>query len=126
MKKTRKVKQLQTQYSLQWSLKVGHYLGTLNHHKAIKLVNVKPVIFHRWISGKLAAPENKLGKIRYYAFDTFRKRHRKLMSMTLSAEELNEEALRARFLWKIMLFDQLSVVAKRRFCAGLKRNKVSR
>lgn len=126
MKHTRKMRKLHTQYSLQWSLKVGHHLGTLNHHKAIKLVNVKPSIFHRWMSGKLAAPKVKLDRIKCYAFDAFRKRHRKSANLGLPVAELDEDMIRARYLWKSMLFDQLNMVAKRRFCAALKRKKVCR
>jgi hypothetical protein len=115
-----KMRKLQTQYSLQWSLKIGDHLGTLDSQKAIKLANVKPAIFQRWISGKLAAPNNKLERIKHCAFDTVRKRHRKIPNLKLE-NELDEEIIKARLLWKSMIFDQLNTVAKRRFCTGLKK-----
>lgn len=115
-----KARKLHTQYSLQWSLKVGDHLGTLNRGTAIKLVNVKPVIFYRWISGKLVAPANKLERIKCHAFATANKQYRKV-TYRKPRTEWNEEMIRARFLWKSMIFDQLSMVGKRRFCDGVKK-----
>lgn len=120
MKNKTKIKKLHTQYSLQWSLKVGDQLGTLNMHKAIQLAKVKPIIFQRWVSGKLAAPVNKLDQIKHHAFAIIRQKHRKKINHTLLIEE-DEEIIKARFLWKNMIFDQLGMVAKRRFCTGLKK-----
>ncbi len=115
-----KIKKLHTQYLLNWSLKVGDQLGTLNRHKAIQLANVKPAVFNRWASGKLAAPSCKLNRIKHHAFSTFRVRHRKKVNQCF-ATEMDPETIKARFLWKSMIFDQLSMVAKHRFCSGLKK-----
>jgi hypothetical protein len=120
MKNKRKYKKLYTQHSLNWSLKIGDHLGTLTPHQAVRLVNTKPVIFHRWLSGKLAAPVNKLEKIKSCAFAEFRRRHRKvsrLQRITISDVEL----IKAKFLWKNMIFDQMNMITKRRFCIGLKK-----
>lgn len=115
-----KLKKLHTQHSLKWSLKIGAHLGTLTRYQAIQLVNVKPAIFHRWISGKLAAPASKLERIKHRAFAKLRRKHRKAVNFTWMTE-FDEELMKARFLWKNMLFDQLNMAAKRRFCARLKR-----
>lgn len=114
------LKKLYTQHSLEWSLKVGNHLGTLTRYQAMRLVNVKPVTFHRWLSGKLAAPENKLEKIKSCAFADFRRRPRKIAHLSRVAEA-DVEVIKAKFLWKNMLFDQLHMTAKRRYCAGLTR-----
>ncbi|HSH88087.1 MAG TPA: hypothetical protein VK958_12645 [Methylophilus sp.] len=120
MNNKNKIKKLHTQCLLNWSLKVGDQLGTLSKPKAIKLANVKPAVFHRWKSGKLAAPSCKLNRIKHHAFATLRIRHRKKLNLCL-AVGLDEEMIRAQFLWKNMIFDQLSMVAKRRFFTGLKK-----
>ena len=120
MKNKRKYKKLYTQNSLKWSLKIGDYLGTLTPHQAVRLVNAKPAIFHRWMSGKLAAPVSKLEKIKSCAFAEFRRRHRKasrLQQVTAS----DVEVIKAKFLWKNMIFDQMNMITKRRFCIGLKK-----
>lgn len=115
-----RLKKLYTQHSLQWSLKVGSQLGTLTRDQAVKLVNVKPVIFHRWISGKLAAPAIKLDKIKRCAFAELRRPYKKTRRLNQETES-DIEIMKAKFLWKNMIFDQLHMVAKRRFCAGLKK-----
>lgn len=120
MKNKRKYKKLYTQHSLKWSLKIGDHLGTLTPYQAVKLVNTKPAIFHRWMSGKLAAPVNKLEKIKSCAFAEFRRRHRKTSRLKrVTASDV--EVIKARFLWKNMIFDQLNMISKRRFCIGLKK-----
>jgi hypothetical protein len=120
MKNKRKYKKLYTQQSLKWSLKIGDYLGTLTPHQAVKLVNTKPAIFHRWMSGKLAAPVNKLEKIKSCAFAEFRRRHRKALRLQrITASDV--EVIKAKFLWKNMIFDQMNMITKRRFCIGLKK-----
>jgi hypothetical protein len=120
MKNKIKIKKLHTKCLLNWSLKVGDQLGTLNKHKAIKLANVKPAVFHRWVSGKVAAPSCTLNRIKHHAFATLRIRHRKKLNQCL-AVGLDEEIIKAQFLWKNMIFDQLSMPAKRRFFTGLKK-----
>lgn len=120
MKNKRKYKKLYTQHSLKWSLKIGDHLGTLTPSQAVRLANTKPVIFHRWVSGKLAAPVSKLEKIKSCAFAEFRRRHRKATRLNrVTASDL--EVLKARFLWKNMIFDQMNMISKHRFCIGLKR-----
>jgi hypothetical protein len=114
-----RIAKLHTQHSLQWSLKIGGYLGTLNRQKAIKLVNVKPVVFHRWISGALAAPANKLHHIKQHAYAALRARQRKRGKQPQTADT-NEQVIRAQFAWKQLIFDLLRVIAKRRFCARMK------
>lgn len=120
MKNKRKYKKLYTQHSLKWSLKIGDYLGTLTPHQAVRLVNAKPAMFHRWMSGKLAAPVSKLEKIKSCAFAEFRRRHRKV-SRWQRVTTSDVEVIKARFLWKNMLFDQMNMITKRRFCIGLKK-----
>lgn len=115
-----KFKKIYTQYSLKWSLKIGSHLGTLTRDQAPKLVNVKPAIFHRWISGKLAAPVSKLDKIKSCAFAEFRRRHRRVMPLK-PVSESDLEVMQAKFVWKNMIFDQMSMNAKRRFCSRLKK-----
>lgn len=120
MKNKRKYKKLYTQHSLKWSLKIGDYLGTLTPHQAVRLVNAKPAIFHRWMSGKLAAPVSKLEKIKSCAFAEFRRRHRKASRLKrVTASDV--EVIKAKFLWKNMIFDQMNMITKRRFCIGLKK-----
>lgn len=120
MKNKRKYKKLYTQHSLKWSLKIGDHLGTLTPYQAVKLVNTKPAIFHRWMSGKLAAPVSKLEKIKSCAFAEFRRRHRKTSRLKrVTASDV--EVIKARFLWKNMIFDQLNMISKRKFCIGLKK-----
>lgn len=120
MKNKGNYKKLYTQHSLKWSLKIGDHLGTLTPYQAVKLVNTKPAIFHRWMTGKLAAPVNKLEKIKSCAFAEFRRRHRKTSRLKrVTASDL--EVIKARFLWKNMIFDQLNMISKRRFCIGLKK-----
>jgi hypothetical protein len=120
MKNKIKIKKLHTQCLLNWSLKVGDQLGTLSKPKAIKLANVKPAVFQRWVSGKMVAPSCKLSRIKHHAFATFRIRHRKKLNQCM-AVDLDEEVIKAQFLWKNMIFDQLSMAAKRRFFTGLKK-----
>ncbi|MGP1718185.1 MAG: hypothetical protein ACTS9Y_13475 [Methylophilus sp.] len=119
MQNKSRVEKIHTQHSLNWSLKIGKYLGTLNLQKAIKLANVKPVVFHRWISGALAAPANKLERIKHHAFAVTRRKPRKQLNQ-LKINDTDEQTIRARFVWKQMIFDQLRMVAKRRFCIRLK------
>jgi hypothetical protein len=114
-----RIAKLHTQHSLEWSLKIGGYLGTLNRQKAIKLVNVKPVVFHRWISGALAAPAEKLDIIKQYAYAALRTRQRKRRKQPQIADT-SEQIIRAQFAWKQLIFDQLRVVAKRRYCKRMK------
>lgn len=120
LKNKSRIKKLHTQYSLNWSLEVGTQLGTLNLDQAIQLANVKPAIFHRWISGTLAAPTYKLDRIKYHAFATSKRKHRKQLNQHKIAK-VDEEIIIARLLWKQMIFDQLRMVAKRRFCYRLKK-----
>ncbi len=89
-------------------------------NNAIRLANVKPAVFHRWVSGKAAAPSCKLNCIKHHAFATLRIKHRKKLNQCLDVG-LDEEIIKAQFLWKNMIFDQLSMVAKRRFFSGLKK-----
>jgi dsDNA-specific endonuclease/ATPase MutS2 len=114
-----RIEKLQTQYSLEWSLKIGEYLGTLTLQKAIKLANVRPDIFHRWLSGGLAAPAEKLDIIKQHAYAALRTRQRKRPKQHQIADT-NEQVIRAQFAWKQLIFDQLRVVAKRRFCTRMK------
>jgi hypothetical protein len=114
-----RIAKLHTQYSLEWSLKIGGYLGTLTRQKAIKLVNVKPVVFHRWISGALVAPADKLDHIKQYAYAALRARQRKRPKQNQIADT-DAQVIKAQFVWKQLIFDQLRVVAKRRFCKHMK------
>lgn len=111
---------MHTQYSLNWSLKVGAQLGTLDLNRAIQLAHVKPAIFHRWVSGLLAAPSYKLERIKYEAFAISKKKHRKQFKQHKITNG-DEEIITARLFWKQMIFDQLRMVAKRRFCNHLKK-----
>ncbi|MGQ2966664.1 hypothetical protein [Methylophilus sp.] len=119
MQNKSRIEKLQTQYSLEWSLKIGAYLGTLNLHQAIKVANVKPAIFHRWISGSLAAPADKLDSIKQHAYAALRTPQRKRRKQHQIADT-NEQVIKAQFVWKQLIFDQLRVVAKRRFCTRMK------
>lgn len=120
MRNKNNIKKLHTQYSLKWSLKVGKQLGTLNLQQAMQLAKVKPAIFHRWVSGILAAPPMQLDRIKYYAFATSRRKHRKQLSQ-YKITNIDEEIMTARLLWKHMIFDELRMVAKRRFCTSIKK-----
>lgn len=111
-----KIQKIYTQHSLAWSLKVGGHMGTLTSNQAARLANVKPVVFHRWIFGKLAAPMSKLEKIKKCAFGEFNRCHRKIKYYSQS-QMADIDVIKARFIWKGMIFDQLRMTAKRRFCA---------
>lgn len=116
----RKYKKIYTQQSLKWSLKIGEHLGTLTPYQAVRLVNTKPSIFNRWLTGKLAAPASKLEKIKSFAFDKFKRGYRKASRLKrVTASDV--EVIKAKFLWKNMIFDQMNMNAKRRFCARLKK-----
>jgi hypothetical protein len=119
MRNKSRIEKLQTQYSLEWSLKIGAYLGTLTLQKAIKLAEVKPAIFHRWLIGALAAPASKLDRIKQHAYAALRTVQRKRRKQHHVADT-DEQVIKAQFLWKQLIFDQLRVVAKRRFCTRMK------
>ncbi|WP_379055701.1 hypothetical protein [Methylophilus luteus] len=119
MRNKSRIEKLQTQYSLEWSLKIGAYLGTLTRQKAIKLADVKPAIFQRWLFGALAAPADKLNRIKQHAYAALRTRQRKKRKQHQVAHT-NEQIIKTQFLWKQLIFDQLRVVAKRRFCTRMK------
>ena len=121
MNTRKRIRKLHTQHSLQWSLKIGHHLRTINQQKAIQLANVNPTTFHRWISGKLIAPVIKLDKIKHHALALPKRKHRKIVRLKLTTA-FDEETLRAKFLWRHMIFDQLGMRAKRRFCEKLRRS----
>lgn len=113
-------KKIHTKYSLNWSLKIGSHLGTLDYYQAARLANVKPAIFHRWVSGKLAAPVKKLDKIKCCAFDEFPRRHRRATRLT-QVTQSDIEAIKAKYLWKNVIFDQMNMKAKQKFCTRLKK-----
>jgi hypothetical protein len=119
MRNKSRIEKLQTQYSLKWSLKIGAYLGTLTRQKAIKLADVKPAIFQRWLFGALVAPASKLDRIKQHAYAALRTGPRKRRKQHQGADT-DEQVIKAQFLWKQLIFDQLREVAKRRFCTRMK------
>lgn len=78
MNHKKELEKIFTQQSLKWSLNVGYQMQTLTHHQAMRLLEVKPMIFHRWLNGKLAAPINKLDLIKRCAYGDLNRPYRRI------------------------------------------------
>ena len=122
MQDRNRLKKLHTQYTLIWCLKIGEYLGTLSLKELTHLVNVKPNMLDRWLSGKQAAPDVKLNIIKRRAFAPYRigYSHHVLRSYANEAA-LNAELVETKYLWKMMLFDEMTTLTKRRYCKRFKK-----
>lgn len=122
MQDRNRLKKLHTQYTLIWCLKIGEYLGTLSLKELTHLVNVKPDTLDRWLSGKQAAPEIKLNIIKRRAFAPYRIGHSHHVLRSYANEvALNAELVETKYLWKMMLFDEMTTLTKRRFCKRFKK-----
>jgi len=127
MQDKQRLNKLHTQYTLIWCLKIGEYLGTLNIHALGRLLDVKSDILRRWMAGKQVAPEVKLSSIKTHALAPYRSGHRKKMPRsTATANVLNADLIETKYLWRIMLFDEMSIQTKRRYCKRLKKDATIR
>lgn len=116
------LKKLHKQYSLIWCLKIGEYLGTLSNNEIRQLLDVKSDVLARWLSGKQTAPDIKLNIIKRRAFAPYGIGHRQRVLKSYAHETmLDAELVEAKYLWKMMLFDEMNTLTKRRYCKRLKK-----
>jgi hypothetical protein len=122
MQDKNRLKKLHTQYSLIWCLKIGEYLGTLSINELRQLLDVKPETIERWLSGKQAAPVIKLNIIKKRAFAPYRIGHsHSVLRSYANQATLDAELVETKYLWKMMLFDEMSTLTKRRYCKRFKK-----
>jgi len=122
MQDRKRLKKLHTQYSLIWCLKIGEYLGTLSIAELRQLLDVKSDVIDRWLSGKQTAPDIKLNIIKRRAFAPYRIGHRQRVLKSYADETtLDAELVETKYLWKMMLFDEMNTLTKRRYCKRLKK-----
>jgi hypothetical protein len=118
----KQLKKLHSQYTLLWCLKVGEFLGTLNTDKICAYVNIKPVVLQRWLSGKQTPPEAVLNRIKVRTFASARIHRRKHVLREYPCDVAYQaELIETKYLWKLMLFDEMNLLTKRRFCRRLKK-----
>lgn len=116
---------INSRLTLLWYVKVGEHLKTLRMQQLPQLIDVKPVIVQRWVNGKLAVPNQELHKIKTIALSPYRKQTRK-KNMEIEKRLPDEARIRAKFAWKTMIFDQMNIHAKRRFCERLKMSSIKK
>lgn len=118
----KQLKKLHSQYTLLWCLKVGEFLGTLNTDTICRYVNIKPVVLQRWLSGKQPPPESVLNiiKVRTFASARIHKRQHVLREYPCDVA-FQPDLIETKYLWKLMLFDEMNLLTKRRFCRRLKK-----
>ena len=116
----KQMQRIHTQYALQWYLKIGHHQGSLNLRAIISELSVKPLMLHRWLTGKATAPAFKLQQIKLEAIAPYRRKVRKKALGSRLREKDIESALQI-YAWKTQLFDAMNMHGKRRFCCRLKK-----
>lgn len=122
MQNRKPLKKLHTQYTLLWCLKVGDYLGTLDPHTINRELNIKPAMFQRWLSGMQMPPEVVLNKIKIRAFAPYRIHQRKKVLRAYPCDAAYQpDLIETKYLWKLMLFDEMNMLTKSRFCKRLKK-----
>lgn len=119
MRGNKQVEKVQAQYTLLWCLKVGAFLGTLNHHTLIKNFNLKPIFVRRWVLGKLVVPQTLLYQVKHLAYAPPRAHKSRKLKVALS-DQPSLASLKARSEWKLRFFDEMNTRAKYKFCKRLK------
>lgn len=110
-----------TQHILKWCLKIGTYQGTLSTAKLPRKLGVKRTTLTRWLNGSLAVPENILQNIRHCAVAPYRTLS--LRSVIIKQPRLPEQLIATNYEWMTMIFEQMNILSKRKFCNKLRKNR---
>lgn len=121
---------LHTKATIQWYLRIGAHFGTIKSgHHIQEILHIDRVTYHRWSTGKTAAPYSALELLRLHAFGEppagrsaawrgFRFHNDRLI--TEDGRSLSPADLKAVFFWKQMAFNQLDAHARREIYTELR------
>jgi hypothetical protein len=113
MQNKKQLKKLHRQYTLLWCLKVGDALGTLSMSTISSQLDVKPVVFQRWLSGVQMAPEAIINLIKTRAFAPYRMNRRKKVLRAYPCDDAYEpDLIETKYLWKLMLSPEKDFAAQ--------------
>ena len=123
-------KKLQTKAAIQWYLQVGWQFGTLTGPSHVReILKIDRVTYHRWSTGRAAAPYTALELLRLHAFGEppggrstawrgIRFFNDRLI--TEDGREFTPADIKAAFMWRKMAFNNLDAPARREIYSELR------